>query len=195
MGNNMEFNPEIEEMKHQFQLLAEKVDKQKIVTDKLIKDVEKRKIRHFEFWDSGIFIILFFITAVGLVLEIYKEGYPIWTSFSLIYMSIILISLKLLTFKRHKSYLKSIGYDVVRYLEDLKKRQKKSLSNFIITLSLFIPVFVHLGYLLKYVISIENLTYSTQSYWIILITSIVLVCIMGILIDRLKEKITIRILE
>ena len=83
----------------------------------------------------------------------------------------------------------------MRYLEDLKKRQKKSLSNFIITLSLFIPVFVHLGYLLKYVISIENLTYSTQSYWIILITSIVLTCIMGILIDRLKEKITIRILE
>ena len=49
MENSMEFNPEIEEMKHQFQLLTEKLDKQNIITRQLVKEIAKRKIYEHKF--------------------------------------------------------------------------------------------------------------------------------------------------
>ena len=68
----MGFNPEMEELKLQFKLLTEKVEEQQIVTKQLIKEVEKKKIRKYEFWNRELFSILFFIVCMLLIINMYK---------------------------------------------------------------------------------------------------------------------------
>ena len=191
----MEFNPEMEELKLQFKLLTEKVEEQQIVTKQLIKEVEKKKIRKYEFWNRELFGILFFATSTLLIFDMYNEGYPLWTYLSIPYMSVILTVLNLIAYKHKKKYLEAISYSVIRYTEDLSKQSNNSLKSFFITIVLLMPVFIHFVFLIKYMIMTDKLPYDTDSYWLISASMIILAIVTSIVVRKLLKKVTLRCLR
>ena len=49
MEKNQNLNPELEQIRKQFRMLTEKVEKQNIVTDQLMREVSKSKIFKYQF--------------------------------------------------------------------------------------------------------------------------------------------------
>ena len=91
MEKNQNLNPELEEMREQFRMLTEKVDKQNIVTNQLIREVSKSKVFKYDFVKHyGLVLVALFASAYGVYMTI-DFGYPFWTSLSFFYMSGLLL--------------------------------------------------------------------------------------------------------
>ena len=195
MENYKELYPEMEELKQQFKLLTEKVERQEIVTKQLIKEVEKKKIRKYEFWNRELWGILFFIICMLLILDMYSDGYPLWAYLSIPYMSIILIVINFVAYKLNKKYLETIGYSIIKYTEDLSKQSNNSLKSFFITIVLLMPVFIHFVCLTKYMIMTDKLPYNTNSYWLISASVIILAIVTSIVLRKVLKRVTLRCLR
>ena len=195
MENYKELYPEMEELKQQFKLLTEKVEKQEIVTKQLIKEVEKKKIRKYEFWNRELWGILFFIICMLLILDMYSDGYPLWAYLSIPYMSIILIVINFVAYKLNKKYLETIGYSIIKYTEDLSKQSNNSLKSFFITIVLLMPVFIHFVFLTKYMIMTDKLPFNTNSYWLISASVIILAIVTSIVLRKVLKRVTLRCLR
>lgn len=185
----------MEELKQQFKLLTEKVERQEIVTKQLIKEVEKKKIRKYEFWNRELWGILFFIICMLLILDMYSDGYPLWAYLSIPYMSIILIVINFVAYKLNKKYLETIGYSIIKYTEDLSKQSNNSLKSFFITIVLLMPVFIHFVFLTKYMIMTDKLPFNTNSYWLISASVIILAIVTSIVLRKVLKRVTLRCLR
>lgn len=196
MENNMEFNPEIEEMKHQFQLLTEKVDKQNIITRQLVKEIAKRKIYEHKFFSQEIPYILFWIITIILIIEMNNENYPIWTYFSIIYIGITSIIIKILSYFAEKKYLEKIGFDVTKYIDDLKQNYQKDIyKQCVIILCYLLPTYIHMGYFIDFLISQGETLFGIQSWWFCIAFMIIVPIVIGSYLYKLIFKLSFRFLE
>lgn len=179
MEKSFEVNPELEEMREQFRMLTEKVEKQNIVTEQLMREVSKKKIQRFEFWESGIFyILLTLLCGYGIVSGII-EGHPFWTSFSYIYVIILVNVIYIWHAKVHREYLSKIDYNLIKYWEDVEQRlQRGTLRKTKLVLCLMlVPILVHSVFVFNYMISIEDIAFLEGHSWLY----IIILCLAGLL--------------
>ena len=195
MENKIEINSELEEMRSQFKILTDKIEKQNIITKQLILELDKKKIRNYEFWSCSLPYIILWLTFPYVLWCMYSEGYPLWTYFSVIYLTILSIVLKVLMYKSEKQYLLKIGYDVIKYTEDIKRHKDQLLKSFIFALLLMVPAFIHLGFFANYLVNIGDTLYGIQSWWVYTFTGIILVIIVVLMLKKLIDRFTIKILE
>ena len=177
MEKNQNLNPELEEMREQFRMLTEKVDKQNIVTNQLIREVSKNKVFKYDFVKHyGLVLVALFASAYGVYMTI-DFGYPFWTSFSFFYMAGLLFRASYKHYERESKYLESINYDLATFWERqesiLKKRHTfKSVCIPLLELS---PVFIHGVFLCRYLRSIGEIKIPGDYWWLYLL---LLVCVL-----------------
>ena len=105
MSNKL-IDSDFEEMRAQFKMLTEKVEKQNVITKQLLEEISRQKIRTDEFWTSWFGYIMLWVTIFITIINFYKEGYPLWGYFSIIYMGFLATILKIFELIGNKKYLK-----------------------------------------------------------------------------------------
>lgn len=191
MKKIFEVNPELEEMREQFRMLTEKVDKQNIVTDQLMREVSKKKIHRFEFWAYWIFYIAGSMAAIWGIVSIFLEGHPLWTSFSFVYMLLLLVILAILRMIKNHKYFSRINYDLTTYLKDEESsgNRKTSVKAACIIVLIFAPIFIHGVFLFDYLISVQYLGGQLWPYTIVLI----LAAFLGVALNNKYRRMIFRL--
>ena len=93
--DNFEISQELEQMREQFRILTEKVEKQNIVYEKQLRASMRKKMNSYNFWEVWVQIIaLIPLSYLLYVLTIQRAGMPAWTTIMLCaYCAIIIIYL------------------------------------------------------------------------------------------------------
>ena len=156
MEKNQDLNEELDQMREQFRLLTEKVDKQNIVTDQLMREVSKSKIFKYDFMKHyGLVLVALFASANGIYMT-FDFGYPFWTSLSFFYMAGLLLRSSYKHYERERKYLESINYDMATFWErqDTILKKKHTFKSLCVPFLELSPVLVHGVFLARYLRSI-----------------------------------------
>ena len=193
MSNKL-IDSDFEEMRAQFKMLTEKVEKQNVITTQLLEEISKQKIRKYEFWTSWFGYIMLCVTIFGAIINLYNEGYPLWAYFSIIYMGIITSILKILEYIGNKKYLNKIGYDVVKYTEDLNNRNSNIYKTIILFLFLILPAIINLCYFVNYLIKSGESVLGIDQWWIYVLIGLTIAISLGIILKKFITKLAYNIL-
>lgn len=196
MEKNFEVNPELDEMREQFRMLTEKVEKQNIVTEQLMREVSKKKIQRFEFWRYFVLdIVLTLICVWGIVLMV-LEGHPFWTSLSFIYIILIICVLTILHIRVTRRYLSRIDYDLSKYWDDVEKglHRKTNWKAIYIVDLIIAPILIHSIFLFDYLISVNEIHFLGV-HWLPYIIVLALVAFSGVMFSNKYNKLIYRIFK
>lgn len=78
--NRFELSCELDEMRHQFAVMKKRFDRQEIVTDRILRETQKRRISIFDWLNLYGPMILIVILAPGLSLFCRCYGLPVWVA-------------------------------------------------------------------------------------------------------------------
>ncbi|MBR4882299.1 MAG: hypothetical protein IKU18_00325 [Bacteroidales bacterium] len=193
MSNKL-IDSDFEEMRAQFKMLTEKVEKQNVITKQLLEEISRQKIRKYEFWTSWFGYIMLWVTIFITIINFYKEGYPLWGYFSIIYMGFLATILKIFELIGNKKYLKKIGYDVVKYIEDLKNRNSNIYKTIISFILLILPAIINFWYLVNYLINSGEIEFGIEQWWIYILIGITTAISLGIILKKIITKLAYNIL-
>ena len=73
---NFEISQELEQMREQFRILTEKVEKQNIVSEKQLRSSMKRRMYSYDFWETWVQIILLVVGCPIIMLLAHRGGMP-----------------------------------------------------------------------------------------------------------------------
>lgn len=87
--NRLEMNCELEEMRQQFAIMKERFDRQEIVTDRLLRETQKRRINAFDWLHlyGPMAVIVMMIPLLFLCCQHY--GLPIWVAVMAFLMGVL----------------------------------------------------------------------------------------------------------
>lgn len=80
--NRLEMTRELEEMRQQFAVMKDRFDRQEIVTDRLLRETQKRRINIYDWLNMYIPIIVILIMMPLLFLCCEYYGLPLWVAIS-----------------------------------------------------------------------------------------------------------------
>ena len=82
--DNFEISQELEQMREQFRILTEKVEKQNIVYEKQLRASMRKRVNSYNLWEVWMPIVVI-IGGCPLIYElmIQRAGMPVWTSIML----------------------------------------------------------------------------------------------------------------
>lgn len=87
--NRLEMNCELEEMRQQFAIMKERFDRQEIVTDRLLRETQKRRINVFD-WLNLYGPMAVFVMSIPLLFLYYQHyGLPIWVAVMVFLMGVL----------------------------------------------------------------------------------------------------------
>lgn len=78
--NRLEMNCELEEMRQQFAIMKERFDRQEIVTDRLLRETQKRRINVFDWLHLYGPMAVFVMSIPLLFLCCQHYGLPVWVA-------------------------------------------------------------------------------------------------------------------
>ena len=193
MEKNFEVNPELEDMREQFRMLTEKVEKQNIVTEQLMREVSKKKIQRFEFWAYWIFYVVGATAGIWGIASVFLEGHPLWTSFSLVYMLLLLLVMAILRRIKNHKYFSRINYDLTTYWKDeeMSWQRKISAKTACIVALILTPIFIHGAFLIDYLISVNEVNFLGGQLWPYEIL-LILVGFAGVSLSKKYSKVSAR---
>lgn len=87
--NRLEMNCELEEMRQQFAIMKERFDRQEIVTDRLLRETQKRRINVFDWLNlyGPMAVIVMMIPLLFLCCQHY--GLPVWVAVMAFLMGVL----------------------------------------------------------------------------------------------------------
>lgn len=87
--NRLEMNCELEEMRQQFAIMKERFDRQEIVTDRLLRETQKRRINVFDWLHLYGPMAVFVMSIPLLFLCCRHYGLPIWVAVMVFLMGVL----------------------------------------------------------------------------------------------------------
>lgn len=87
--NRLEMNCELEEMRQQFAIMKERFDRQEIVTDRLLRETQKRRINVFDWLHLYGPMAVFVMSIPLLFLYCQHYGLPIWVAVMVFLMGVL----------------------------------------------------------------------------------------------------------
>ena len=87
--NRLEMNCELEEMRQQFAIMKERFDRQEIVTDRLLRETQKRRINVFDWLNLYGPMAVFVMSIPLLFLYCQHYGLPIWVAVMVFLMGVL----------------------------------------------------------------------------------------------------------
>ena len=190
MEKNQDLSQEFEQMREQFRMLTEKVEKQNIVTDQLIREVSKRKVFRYDFIQHyALILVALFTSACGAYMT-FDQGYPFWTSLSFFYMSGLLITTTYKHYESERKYLESINYDMATFWKrkDAILKKKPTFKSLCILFLEISPIIVHGVFLARYLRSIGEIKIPGDYWWVCLIGLVCLLIISIIFFGKVYSR-------
>ena len=102
--DNFEISQELEQMREQFRILTEKVEKQNIVYEKQLRASMRKRVNSYNLWEVWMPIVVI-IGGCPLIYElmIQRAGMPVWTSIMLwAYFAIAIVALLIKKIKQDR---------------------------------------------------------------------------------------------
>lgn len=87
--NRLEMNCELEEMRQQFAIMKERFDRQEIVTDRLLRETQKRRINVFDWLNLYGPMAVFVMSIPLLFLYCRHYGLPVWVAVMAFLMGVL----------------------------------------------------------------------------------------------------------
>ena len=95
--DNFEISQELEQMREQFRLLTEKVEKQNIISEKQLRASVRKKMSSYDWWETWAQVMILLIGGPIMVMLTHKAGMARWTvAMAIIYciLGVVLILCK-----------------------------------------------------------------------------------------------------
>lgn len=89
--NRFELSSELEEMRQQFAIMKERFDRQEIVTDRLLRETQKRRINIFDWLTLYGPIIFIVILTPGLPFLCRYYGLPVWVAVMVVFLAVLAV--------------------------------------------------------------------------------------------------------
>lgn len=89
--NRFELSSELEEMRQQFAIMKERFDRQEIVTDRLLRETQKRRINIFDWLTLYGPIIFIVILMPGLPFLCRYYGLPVWVAVMVVFVAVLAV--------------------------------------------------------------------------------------------------------
>ena len=184
--DNFEISQELEQMREQFRILTEKVEKQNIVYEKQLRASMRKKMNSYNFWEVWVQIIaLIPLSYLLYVLTIQRAGMPAWTTIMLCaYCAIIIIYL--LIRKIMQDRLLDYKGDLKLFAVNVRKVKRWHRRSILIELPIaliFIAVFFN-----EYIKAL-NQTVNVRTETVIIAIIVMIICLpIAIFVDTRKER-------
>ena len=184
--DNFEISQELEQMREQFRILTEKIEKQNIVYEKQLRASMRKKMNSYNFWEVWVQIIaLIPLCYLLYVLTIQRAGMPAWTTIMLCaYCAIIIIYL--LIRKIMQDRLLDYKGDLKLFAVNVRKVKRWHRRSILIELPIgliFIAVFFN-----EYIKAL-NQTVNVRTETVIIAIIAMIICLpIAIFVDTRKER-------
>ena len=184
--DNFEISQELVQMREQFRILTEKVEKQNIVYEKQLRASMRKKMNSYNFWEVWVQIIaLIPLSYLLYVLTIQRAGMPAWTTIMLCaYCAIIIIYL--LIRKIMQDRLLDYKGDLKLFAVNVRKVKRWHRRSILIELPIaliFIAVFFN-----EYIKAL-NQTVNVRTETVIIAIIAMIICLpIAIFVDTRKER-------
>lgn len=184
--DNFEISQELEQMREQFRILTEKIEKQNIVYEKQLRASMRKKMNSYNFWEVWVQIIaLIPLSYLLYVLTIQRAGMPAWTTIMLCaYCAIIIIYL--LIRKIMQDRLLDYKGDLKLFAVNVRKVKRWHRRSILIELPIaliFIAVFFN-----EYIKAL-NQTVNVRTETVIIAIIAMIICLpIAIFVDTRKER-------
>ena len=191
--DNFEISQELEQMREQFRILTEKVEKQNIVYEKQLRASMRKKMNSYNFWEVWVQIIaLIPLSYLLYVLTIQRAGMPAWTTIMLCaYCAIIIIYL--LIRKIMQDRLLDYKGDLKLFAVNVRKVKRWHRRSILIELPIaliFIAVFIN-----EYIKAL-NQTVNVRTETVIIAIIAMIICLpIAIFVDTRKERLLDNIIK
>ena len=185
--DNFEISQELEQMREQFRILTEKVEKQNIVYEKQLRTSMRKRMNSYDFWEIWMPVIILII-CYPLVYVILIKGadMPVWTAVMFTIFCILGISYLLIKKKMQDKLLDYKG-DIRQFAAHVKKIKRWHFrSNLVIT-----PISLTVGVLMfaEYIKGLKKTVEISQESLIAAIVAMIAVLAIDVYIDTRKSKI------
>ena len=189
--DNFEISQELEQMREQFRILAEKVEKQNIVYEKQLRSSMRKKMNSYDFWGTWMqVIILIPLCYLLYVLTIQRVGMPAWTTVMLCAYCAICITILLIK-KMMQDRLLDYKGDLKMFALNIRKVKKWHRRSILIATPIGL-IFMAL-FFTEY-IKARNQIISTEAL-IVSVTAMIIIVGIDIFIDIRRERLLDNIIK
>ena len=191
--DNFEISQELEQMREQFRILTEKVEKQNIVYEKQLRTSMRKRMNSYDFWEIWMPVIILIICyPLVYVMLIKGADMPVWTAVMFTIFCILGISYLLIKKKMQDKLLDYKG-DIRQFAANVKKIKRWHFrSNLVIT-----PISLTVGVLMfaEYIKGLKKTVDISQESLIAAIVAMIIVLAIDVYVDTRKSKILDNIIK
>ena len=189
--DNFEISQELEQMREQFKILAEKVEKQNIVYEKQLRSSMRKKMNSYDFWGTWMqVIILIPLCYLLYVLTIQRVGMPAWTTVMLCAYCAVCITILLIK-KMMQDRLLDYKGDLKMFALNIRKVKKWHRRSILIATPIGL-IFMAL-FFTEY-IKARNQIISTEAL-VVSVTAMIIIVGIDIFIDIRRERLLDNIIK
>ena len=189
--DNFEISQELEQMREQFRILAEKVEKQNIVYEKQLRTSMRKRMNSYDFWEIWMpVIILIPLCYLLYVLTIQRVGMPAWTTVMLCAYCAVCITILLIK-KMMQDRLLDYKGDLKMFALNIRKVKKWHRRSILIATPIGL-IFMAL-FFTEY-IKARNQMISTEAL-VVSVTAMIIIVGIDIFIDIRRERLLDNIIK
>ena len=191
--DNFEISQELEQMREQFRILTEKVEKQNIVYEKQLRASMRKRMNLYNFWEVWMEIILLIICSPLIYITmIQKAGMPVWTTIMLIIFSVMAI-LYLLFKKKMQDKLLDYKGDIKQFVSNVKIVKRWHLRSILITTPVSVTFVAVL--FVEYIKTLSKTMDINQESLIAAIIAMIVLMVINVYVDTRKGRILDNIIK
>lgn len=133
--NTLEISQELEQMREQFKVLSEKVEKQNVISEKQLWTMIKDRMKAYEWWEIWVQIFVLAASFPVLIMVARDSGMPSWINIMTAVYCILGIAMILI--KRHRiSRMVNYNGDVKHFVSSVKAAKRLHVCSIAIGLPL-----------------------------------------------------------
>lgn len=191
--DNFEISQELEQMREQFRILTEKIEKQNIVYEKQLRASMRKRMNLYNFWEVWMEIIILIICSPLIYITmIQKAGMPVWTTIMLIIFSVMAIFYLLFKKKMQDKLLDYKG-DIKQFVSNVKIVKRWHLRSILITTPVTVTFVAVL--FVEYIKTLSKTMDINQESLIAAIIAMIVLMVINVYVDTRKGRILDNIIK
>lgn len=165
--------------------LTTRIDEHQGVIEKLVVQFSKMIISKYEFMTYWIFASMEILICIAGLVYMFHEEYPLWTGLSFVYMLVGAICIACKKQNRSEEYYRRINYDLdtLWHDEEIRLNKKRTLKQHLKIYIYLLPVFIHSGFVARYLHSIGEVGSLGDRWWLVILLLMVIsflsACVLG----------------
>lgn len=151
--------------------LTTRIDDHQGKIEKLVLSFSKMRISKYEFMTYWVFASMEIMLCIVGLIYMFHEGYPLWTGLSFAYMLVGVIWIAYKREHRNEEYYKRINYDLDTLWndEEMRLNKKISLKQHLRKFLHLLPIFIHSGFVARYLYSIGEIGSLGDRWWVVVL--------------------------